>query len=121
MGKGCHYYSGLLYLQYSFQNPFLNYQYQEILQDPIGVVRKVYGHIGEELTQEVEGRMLEYLRIKPQHVHGRFPHSLDQYGLTRTVVAEKCKHFVDYFLNNGVAWDDLIWINWLDATRCDWY
>ena len=93
---------------YSFQNPFLIYQYKEILQDPIEVVRKVYGHIGEELTPEVEGRMLDYLRVKPQHIHGQCPHSLEQYGLTRDMVAENCRPFVDYFLKKGVKWEDLV-------------
>jgi Sulfotransferase family len=61
---------------------FFHLHYAELLRDPIGQMRAMYGWAGDSLTPEVEGRMRRWLDENPQHKHGVSSYSLDQYGLT---------------------------------------
>ena len=45
--------------------------YQELLDDPIRVVRSIYAHFGMPLSEQTVGRMVDYVRSKPQDKFGK--------------------------------------------------
>jgi hypothetical protein len=49
--------------------------------DPIGVVRRLYGHFGLELPQ-VERDMRAWLQANPTGKHGEHRYTLDRYGIS---------------------------------------
>lgn len=68
-------------------------QYADQLRDPIGVMRKLYAHFDEPLTDEAETAMRAVLAKNPQGKHGKHVYSLEEFGLTAAGVR---KHFQDY-------------------------
>ena len=65
---------------------FLDVPYQELLGDPIGCVRSVYAHFGDELSPEAEACMKSYMADNPQHKHGKHKYSLEMFGLDAAAV-----------------------------------
>lgn len=61
---------------------FFHLHYSELMRDPIGQMRALYGWAGEALAPAVEQRMTEWLADNPQHKHGVASYSLAEYGLT---------------------------------------
>jgi hypothetical protein len=45
--------------------------YEDLLADPVQVVRTIYRHFGMPLSEETAQRMLDYVRSKPQDKFGR--------------------------------------------------
>lgn len=68
-------------------------QYDALMRDPLGEMRKLYRHFDEPLTVETEARMSAYLANNPQGKHGRHRYALEDYGLTKSQVRE---HFREY-------------------------
>jgi hypothetical protein len=82
---------------------FFDVYYQDLVQDPIGTVRRIHAHFGYELSRSMENRMQRWLRDNPQHKHGVHSYSLDEYGLSREELDAKFggylrKHFPDQTL-----------------------
>lgn len=49
---------------------FLDIGYQDLVEDPMGTVRRIYAHVGAELEPEVESSMHRYLLENPQGRYG---------------------------------------------------
>ncbi len=60
---------------------FFDVRYQDMLQDPFGVIAQAYAHFGIEFTGEAEQRMRDYLAHKPRGKHGAHNYSFDDLGL----------------------------------------
>jgi Sulfotransferase family len=74
-------------------------QYLEQLRDPVGQMRKLYAHFGEQLTPEAEAAMSKLLANNPQGKHGKHNYSLEEFGLTAAGVRQ---HFRDYCERFGI-------------------
>jgi hypothetical protein len=61
---------------------FADVQYDDLLADPIAVVRRLYDRFGYAYTPEHEQAMRRRLREHPQHQHGTHRYDLADYGLT---------------------------------------
>lgn len=72
-------------------------QYADVMRDPIGEVRKTYGHFGEPLTAEAEAAMQAYLNANPQGKHGKHVYALAEYGLTKEGVRARFKGYIERF------------------------
>lgn len=68
-------------------------QYVDVVQDPIGEIKKVYAHFAEPWTSAAEAAMRTFLKTNPKGKFGRHEYSLADYGLTREIVRER---FADY-------------------------
>ncbi len=68
-------------------------QYDALIRDPIGEIRKLYRHFEEPWTGAIEEAMKTFLGKNPQAKHGRHVYSLEEYGLTPAYVREQ---FADY-------------------------
>jgi len=61
---------------------FFHLHYADFMRDPMGVIQKLYQWDGLPFTSEVEGRMLAWLEMNPQHKLGKAQYTLDEYGLS---------------------------------------
>jgi hypothetical protein len=78
---------------------FVDVRYDDLVADPVGEVRRIYAHCGEELGDEAARRMAAYVTANPQGVHGHHRYSLDDLGLDRAALEER---FAEYRAAFGV-------------------
>ena len=74
--------------------------YTEQLRDPLGTMRRLYAHFGEELSGEAAANMQRYLDDKPKDRFGKHSYDLADYGLTAGEIRER---FADYCADFDVA------------------
>lgn len=65
------------------QHPALNCQvvYEQLLQDPLTVVRNIYQHYGRSMTPETEEKMRSYALTHPQNKYGVHRYDAEDYGI----------------------------------------
>jgi hypothetical protein len=74
-------------------------QYNALMADPVGEMRKVYEHFGEPFTSEARSAMGRFVADNPQGKHGKHAYSLEDYGLTKQQIRE---HFREYCRQFGI-------------------
>jgi hypothetical protein len=67
------------------------------MSDQIGAIRKVYSHLGLELTSGAEDAMRAFLAANPQDKHGTHTYTFDDTGLDAAATRERAKRYQDYF------------------------
>ena len=94
-----------------FGNPDLfDILYEELLADPLGVVKKFYHKQGIELSPQAEYNMKLFINNNPKHKHGKHKYCEDDFGITRNEIVDR---FEDYMLTVGYKpW-------WLRKKRID--
>lgn len=60
---------------------FMDVAYEDLVRDPLSVLRGIYRHCQLEWTSAAEQGARTYLAENPQHKHGRHYYSLEEYGL----------------------------------------
>lgn len=68
-------------------------QYQDVMRDPIGEIKKLYARFDEPWTQAAEDAMNHFMANNPKGKFGKHEYSLEEYGLTKEIVRER---FADY-------------------------
>lgn len=68
-----------------------------MMSDPVGEVKRVYRHFGEELSDVAEQAMQQYLESNPKGKHGKHTYSLEDYGLTEGAIRERYQGYMDRF------------------------
>jgi len=72
---------------------YVDVDYQQLVADPIGTVRNIYGAYGYPFTPEFETAMRLWLQKNRQHRHGRHQYTAEDFGLNRDQIH---KAFADY-------------------------
>jgi hypothetical protein len=76
---------------------FFDVTMDAIVDDPIGVVRRMYAHFGYSLSDEVEARMISFVNENPRDQHGSHAYSASDFGIDRdrdrALFAEYVEHF----------------------------
>ncbi len=80
---------------------FVDVAYDQLVADPIGVVRGIYEHGGDELSVEAEAAMRRYLVEHPHGEHGRHRYGVDDLGLDADVLRERFAAYRNRFLAEG--------------------
>lgn len=75
------------------QKRFLDVRFEEICEDPLAVIRRIYVHFGRELTHESEEGMKRFLRRNPRGKHGEHHYTLEEYGLRREDVVSRFENY----------------------------
>lgn len=75
--------------------------YRDLLADPAGVVRKVWGHFGTDLPASSEQRIARYLAEHPAGKHGQHRYGLAQFGLERAEVERAAAGYHERFQMKG--------------------
>jgi Sulfotransferase family len=77
--------------QFRSQNPsfpICDVNYNELIEDPIKTVQKIYCFFGDHLQPEAESKMRHWLLANPQTKNGKHCYALEQFGLTEKAVQE---------------------------------
>ncbi len=72
---------------------FFDVQYEDLLSDPLGCVRRIYSHFGMDLTEEAEARMCGFLAENGREKHGVHRYTLEMFGID---AAEAFSRFAGY-------------------------
>jgi hypothetical protein len=75
---------------------FFDLHFREFVGDPIGSVKRIYDHFGQELSPEGEQRLAAWQRDNPQHKHGRHDYS-DDMGISHKRILDRFSAYMDYF------------------------
>lgn len=71
--------------------------FEQLMEDPIGCVRRIYQHFGKDVSAEMESRMLKQLHENPRHKHGVHRYHLEQFGLTPDGIDRDFAFYCDRF------------------------
>ena len=77
--------------------PILDIQYEQVRDDPIGVIREIYGRAGRNLTPQREQAMLDWEKNHPQHYGGSYSYRLEDYGLTHAAIDSAFSEYLRRF------------------------
>jgi hypothetical protein len=76
---------------------FVDLAYRDVVDDPIGCVRRIYARLGRELTPGTEATMRDHLATATQHRYGTHVYSLAEFGLRREQLDERLSRYLDRF------------------------
>lgn len=80
-----------------WQARILDVFYQNLVHDSVGQIKRIYHHLGLPFSDEAESRMREFLVREPQHKRGVHRYTLEQFGLTRELVAAHFGSYINTF------------------------
>lgn len=72
-------------------------QYNDLMRDPLGTLRRIYSHFGETPSSLHEKRTEAWLREKPQNEFGRHVYDPTDFGWTYDGLANTWKSYVERF------------------------
>ena len=72
---------------------FYDVSFEQLMQDPIAVVKRIYHRFGYDYDRRMEDGMRRWLAANPQGKHGKHAYDLEQFGLTEQRVDDT---FGDY-------------------------
>jgi len=67
---------------------FFDVGFKQLVEDPIGSVRRIYDHFGYAFDPQMEVGMRRWLKENPQGKHGKHHYDLAQFGLTAEQVQQ---------------------------------
>jgi hypothetical protein len=76
---------------------FHDMPYEQLVGDPVGAVRDLYGTLGRELSPDAARAMELEAVARPQGAHGTHTYRLADFGLTRDEVAERFARYYERF------------------------
>jgi len=76
---------------------FFDVHYKDLVQDPLGTVRRVYEHFGYGYEARFEERMREWLAANPQNKHGTHRYCLEQFGMNPDMVNSRFATYCERF------------------------
>jgi hypothetical protein len=82
---------------------FFDVRYHDLVRDPVGTVRRIYGHFELPLTEEAERRMRSHVAGNPQHKHGRHDYDLAAFGVDGATVDQLFKPYREAFAIDSEA------------------
>ena len=68
---------------------FVDCSQQELVDDPMAVVRRVYAHFGLEMDEAAQKAFIAHIEANPKGKHGRHEYKLEEYGLTRELIDKR--------------------------------
>ncbi len=76
---------------------FIDVHYADLMKDPVGIVRRVYGFLGIPFTSDKEKRIERWSKENPQNKHGRHSYRLDDFGLTKNEITRSFETYRNRF------------------------
>lgn len=76
---------------------FFDVIYEDLLRDPLSVVRRIYAHFDMELTEQAERAMQRFLHENPKNKKGVHRYSLVDFGLERETERRRFEFYSNYF------------------------
>ncbi len=69
------------------EDRIIDVHYGDLMRDPIGTMRRVYGALGDDFTAGAEAGMQAWVDDNPQDKFGKHEYKLAQYGLSQEALA----------------------------------
>ncbi|CAH1799408.1 unnamed protein product [Owenia fusiformis] len=79
------------------KSQFLDINYNELVETPMLLVKKIYDCFDMTLTPEADVAMRDYIKENPQYKYGRHVYNLEEYGISEREIQETFEDYVDYF------------------------
>ena len=79
--------------------PFAHVPYDQLVRDPVGAVRDMYAAFELDLTDEAAAAMRAHADDAPQHKYGTHTYTLEDWGLTETMVRDRFAAYTERFAN----------------------
>jgi hypothetical protein len=76
---------------------FLDIQYNELVQDPVGTIRKIYDYFDYPWSGLFEQRMEQWLQENPKGKHGVQEYAMEEYGLSAAAIERSFGRYRDYY------------------------
>ena len=76
---------------------FFDLHFRDVVDDPVGAVKRLYHHFGFELGEEAERRMRAWLAENPQGKHGGHRYAPEEFGLDDDAMAERFAAYLEHF------------------------
>lgn len=77
--------------------PIHDVQYEQLVRDPVGTVKEVYGRFGLAWSEPHEARLRAYVQRHPQHQHGRHAYQTSDFGQNEAAIAERFEAYTRTF------------------------
>jgi hypothetical protein len=88
--------------QQSTKNVF-DVNYDDVMEQPIETVRRIYDHFGLKWSDEFEADMQSWLRDNPQGKRGRHTYSLADFDLTHEDIEARYGDYMNLFLRSTLS------------------
>jgi len=79
------------------EDKIIDVQYADLVNDPLGAVRKLYKELGDELTPEAEASIQAWVDDNPQDKFGRHEYKLAQFGLSVEQLAPQFERYLSRY------------------------
>ena len=76
---------------------FFDVKMSETVSDPIDVVRRMYAHFGYPLSDEVQAKMLAFMRDNSRDKHGSHTYRAEDFGIEPEHDRAAFQEYIDYF------------------------
>jgi len=76
---------------------FFDVKMSETVSDPLDVVRRMYAHFDYPLTDEVEAKMLAFMRENTRDKHGSHTYTPEDFGIDPEHDRAPFQEYIDYF------------------------
>jgi hypothetical protein len=76
------------------ENRFIDIHQTDFHADPLGTVKKIYGHFGFALSAETERAMRQRIEANPEGAHGAHSYRLEAFGLAPQTVRERFSRYI---------------------------
>jgi len=77
---------------------FVDVGYEDLVADPLAVVRSIYAHSGEDLSPAAAAAMTSYLDEHPHGEHGPHTYSFEDLGLDASELRERFAPYIERYL-----------------------
>lgn len=84
---------------------FIDVQFEEVIENPIALVERIYTHFDMELSKEARSNMQNYIENRPRDKFGKHTYSPEAFGIDREKDGKRFKRYVEYFnvpINTGL-------------------
>lgn len=76
---------------------FVDSYFLDLMRDPVGRIRKMYGQLSLEFTDSFAADIVRYLREKPQGKFGKHRYSIDDMGIDVADFSARCQNYRRHF------------------------
>ena len=80
------------------QDRVVDVAYDQVRTDPMSIVREVYKSAGRTMSAEAEKKMSDWHKNNEQHQHGKLEYSLEEFGLSETVIDNAFSEYIHRFI-----------------------
>ncbi len=81
------------------ESQFFDMQFQDIITDPLSIIRAMYEHFNFDFSQQTADAMQRYLDNRPREKHGKHNYTLEQFGLSKEKHGHLFEQYCEKYIN----------------------